>query len=118
MLGGKDTSGFNSWFNGQLFDVRIYNYAISDDEVGALAHPPAALSVGTAYTNIPAGDTVELKVTIPNGANSASPVTVTLTNNAPGVATLVGAINNVLTLTSSAWHIPGSNRVCCNCCSG
>jgi len=106
MLGAKDTSGFNSWYNGQLFDVRIYNYAISSDQVSALANPPAALSAAVAYTNVAVGETVAWKVTIPNGANNSSPVTVTLTDNAPGVATLVGAVNNVLTITFPAGTLP------------
>jgi hypothetical protein len=40
-LGVREGGAFESWFNGKLYDVRIYNYAISASTVTALVSPVA-----------------------------------------------------------------------------
>lgn len=109
VLGAKEDGGLSGWFSGQLFDVRIYNYALSSGEVQSLAAPPSTLAVSANYTNVPAGDSIILTVTIPSGANATQPVTVLLTNNAPNVATIVGSVNNTLSLTFPVGALPGQS---------
>ena len=94
-----------NYFNGNLFDVRMYNYALSAGEVQALLNPPAAGAVGLYLdsTNaIIAGQSETLTVLIPNGSNKTQPVTVTVTDNTPNVATIEGASGNVLTVVFPA----------------
>ena len=42
-IGAREDNGWdNAWFNGLIYDVRIYNYPLSVGEIAALVVPPAA----------------------------------------------------------------------------
>ena len=73
-----------------MFDVRVYSYALDSAEIGALVTPPSAFSLTLARTSIALGSTVQLVVTLPAGTTATGPVTVYLTNNSPGVVSIVG----------------------------
>lgn len=90
ILGGRDQGGFGNFFPGQLYDVRIYSYALAAAEVGVLVNPPTTFSLALTHQSIPQGDTVQLVVTLPSGATATTPVTVYLTNNSPSVVTIIG----------------------------
>lgn len=90
MLGGRDQGGFGNFFPGQLYDIRVYSYALGAAEVGVMVNPPAAFTLTLSHQSIPQGDTAQLVVTLPAGATATAPVTVYLTNNSPGVVTIVG----------------------------
>jgi hypothetical protein len=104
-LGAIEATGFApGYFAGQLFDVRLYNYALSAGELQAVITPPAAGAVGLYLdsTNvIPVGQSEAFTLLIPAGANSGHAVTVWITNNAPGVALIEGAAGSVLPVTFS-----------------
>jgi hypothetical protein len=89
-FGAIDTGGFWRFFPCQLFDVRVYSYALDSAEVGGLVTPPSAFSLTVARTNIAMGSTVQLVVTLPAGATATTPVTVYLTNNSPSVVSIMG----------------------------
>ena len=90
VLGGRDQGGFGNFFQGLLYDVRIYSYALSSQEVGVIVNPPTTFSIAVAHQTIPLGETVQLAITLPTGATATAPITVYLTNNSPGVVTIVG----------------------------
>jgi len=90
MLGGRDQGGFGNFFPGQLYDVRIYSYALAAAEVGVMVNPPTTFTLTLSHQSIPQGDTAQLVVTLPAGATATSPVTVYLTNNSPAVVTIIG----------------------------
>ena len=89
-LGALDTGGFRRFFPCSMYDVRVYSYALSAQEVGVLFNPPATFTIAVAPSTIPAGETVPMAVTLPTGATATAPVTVYLTNNSPGVVTILG----------------------------
>lgn len=90
MLGARDYNGVGNFFQGLLFDVRVYSYALGAAEVGAMANPPTTFALTLTHQSIPLGDTAELIVTLPAGATATAPVIVYLTNNSPGVVTIIG----------------------------
>lgn len=89
-LGAREQggTGFESYFAGLLYDVRIYSYPLSQSEVSALIPPVAALSSRPAVL---VGGSTLLTVTIPTGANASAPVTVYITNSQPTVVTIGGS---------------------------
>ena len=99
MLGALDTGSFRRFMPCQLFDVRIYSYALNSAEVAVLVTPPTAFSLSLVPLSIPQGDIVPLQVTLPSGATATSPVTVYLTNNSPTVVNLIGSTANRLAVT-------------------
>ncbi len=90
VLGALDTGRILGFFPCLLYDVRIYSYALSAQEVGVIVNPPAAFSLAVAHQTIPVGETVQLTVTLPSGSTATAPVTVYLTNNSPSVVTILG----------------------------
>jgi hypothetical protein len=89
-LGALDTGGFRRFFPCLLYDVRVYSYALTPQDVGVIVNPPATFTLKMAHENIPLGETVQLVVTLPAGATATAPVTVYLTNNSPSVVTILG----------------------------
>lgn len=105
VMGGRENPALQNIFPGSLFDVRVYNYALSAGEVQALVTPPpaGAVSVFLSATNgIPLGQSEAFTVCIPEGANQSSPVTVLVTNLTPTVGAIEGATNNVFKVTFAA----------------
>jgi hypothetical protein len=51
VLGGFDNPGIGRFFTGNLYDVRIYNYALSQDDVAQLAGVPPLLSINHVGAN-------------------------------------------------------------------
>jgi hypothetical protein len=90
MLGGLDTGSFRRFFPCSMYDVRVYSYALSSQEVGVIVNPPTAFTLAVTHETIPVGETVQLVVTLPTGATATAPVTVYLTNNSPTVVSIVG----------------------------
>jgi Concanavalin A-like lectin/glucanases superfamily len=105
-LGAEEALNFApNYFAGQLFDVRMYNYALGAGEVQALINPPSVGAVALyldSTNSIPVGQKEPLTLLIPAGANKLASVTVWITNNAPNVASLEGAAGNVLTVNFAA----------------
>ena len=99
MLGGRDNGSFGNFFQGLLFDVRIYSYALDPLAIGVLVNPPTTFSISLTPLVIPQNEIVQLAVTLPTGVTASTPVTVYLTNNSPGVVSFVGAAGNVLQIT-------------------
>ena len=84
-------------FSGSLYDVQMFNYPLSATAVKALAFIPA-INVLPAQRSLPAPQTMTVEVILPAGANQSQAVTVQVRNDAPTVASLSGAVANVLTL--------------------
>ena len=99
VIGGRDQGGYGHFFQGLLYDVRIYSYALSQLDIGVLVAPPTSFTIGLSTLVTPPNETLQLIVTLPSGATATSPVTVYLTNNSPTVATIVGSTGNVYALT-------------------
>ncbi|HWQ90606.1 MAG TPA: LamG-like jellyroll fold domain-containing protein, partial [Clostridia bacterium] len=92
------TPGYEGYYQGSLYDVSLYNYPLSETQVKELAFVPA-LRVIPAQRSLQAPLMMTADVILPAGANATQPVTVQVTDNTPAVASLVGALNNVVTLT-------------------
>lgn len=80
-------SGYEAYFAGLLFDVRIYSYPLSQTEVRGLM--PAAIRLASRSA-VRVGGNAPLTVGIPLGANASAPVTVYLTNSQPSVLDIGG----------------------------
>lgn len=105
VMGARENPGLQNYFPGQLFDVRMYSYPLSEGEVQGLVTPPPpnAVSLFLSATNvIPQGQSEAFTLCIPPGANQSSAVTVLVTNLAPAVAAIEGATNNVFAVTFAA----------------
>lgn len=104
MLGAREQSAvtnaplFEGFFSGLLYDVRVYNYPLSLVEVSNLSFV-AAIKLTPAQRSLQAPQTMTVDVVLPAGANQSQAVTVQVTNQTPALASLVGAVGNVLTLT-------------------
>ena len=113
ILGGSSYEASSRYFSGAIAEVRFYD--------GALTFAQATNLIYTLKTNYsilypseefvtltPAnatlfdGSNAVLTLTIPQAVNANSAVTVTVTNNNPGVVSLQGAVGNVLTVTFPA----------------
>lgn len=91
VFGAKENPGVGNYFVGEMFDARFYNYAVQPGEVLGMITPPAAGAIGlyASSTNVlQVGISIPFTVIIPSGANASGPVTVTIANNAPSVATV------------------------------
>lgn len=105
VLGGIDQDEFGRFLpGGQLFDVRVYNYALSEAQILDLVFPGVGLSPASA--SIMATRTNSLRVSIPSSANQSASVTVYVTNNAPTIADLPGSAGNVLAVVFAAGATP------------
>ncbi len=86
------------YFSGQLFDVRMYSYALSAPEIQALQGPQSSSGIGLSLAStrsVAVGQSESFTVSIPVSAN----VTVWVTNNAPNVAVVDGASGNPFPVT-------------------
>jgi hypothetical protein len=101
-LGAREQggSGFDNYFAGLLFDVRLYSYPLSQSEVHGLI--PAAVKLATGRPAVPVGGNTPLTVSIPSWANASVSVTVYLTNGNPSRLDIGGSIAPVTTLTFAA----------------
>lgn len=85
MLGGRDNGGLGSYYTGNLYDVRIYNYALTQQDVisvGGVPPPFDAQVLGTQLTlTWPVGTLLQAtNVLGPWTTNlNASPVTIDMT---------------------------------------
>ena len=95
VFGGLDTGTYRRFFACELFDVRIYSYALDAANVNVLVTPPTAFSLTLAPLTIPTNEMVQLTVTLPANATATKAVTVLLTNNSPSVVKIVGSTGNV-----------------------
>jgi hypothetical protein len=105
IFGGKDWDGgsggnFYAWTACKMDDVRIYDTPISVAEIQALA----AQQTGTVVLYPQSVETMPgqksaFRVTLVPQALQSRTVTVWITNSSPAMATLPGAVGNVLTLT-------------------
>jgi Concanavalin A-like lectin/glucanases superfamily len=93
-------TGFESYFAGLLFDVRMYSYPLSESEVHGLI--PAAVKLTTGRPAVPVAGTTPLTVSIPAWANASVPVTVYVTNGNPSRLDIDGSTAPVTTLTFAA----------------
>jgi hypothetical protein len=116
-IGARDTTAgntFGNFFTGKIFDVRIYNYDWTSNEVANFSvlpdpsisgQPPAAIS---AYVGL------STKITV-SGINGTSPITnrwqfngTDLTDGSFGGATITGSTSNVLTIANLTTNLQGS----------
>jgi hypothetical protein len=115
-LGGYDSANasqstiatsIGSYFTGEMFDVRMYNYALSASEVSALAAPSAtALTAAADTAVIDQGYTGTVSLSLPPGANASVPVTVWVTNVNPSIVSIEGVGGDVFSLTFAAGAYP------------
>ncbi len=94
----SSTPGIEGAYNGLLYEVRMYNYPLSATEAKDLAFI-AAIKLTPAQRSLHAPQTMTVDVILPAGANQSQPVVVQVTNETPAVASLVGAVGNLVTLT-------------------
>ena len=109
-LGKQYNNG--SYWAGDIAEVIVFNSALSYSDLEAVQHYlankynlPLALpgiSLTAANTTLFGGSNAVLTLTIPQAANASQAVTVTVTNNNPGVVSLQGAVGNILTVTFPA----------------
>jgi hypothetical protein len=90
-LGGRDYNGVGNYWNGLLYDVRFYSYALDPLDVGVLSDPPQSFTITVGPLSIPQNEIVSLVIRLPVGSTAGGPVTVYLTNNSPTVCTIVGS---------------------------
>ena len=84
-------------YNGLLYDVRMYNYPLSATEAKDLAFI-AAIKVAPSQRSLHAPQTMTVDNILPAGANQNQAVVVQVQNNTPALASLVGAVGNMVTL--------------------
>jgi hypothetical protein len=103
VIGARETSqiglspALESTLNGLMYDVRMFNYPLSQAEVSALSFV-AALRVLPAKHSLPAPQSMTVDIVLPAGANQSQPVTVQVANNTPTIASLSGSVGNIVTL--------------------
>ncbi|MBW8865666.1 MAG: immunoglobulin domain-containing protein, partial [Verrucomicrobia bacterium] len=112
-IGARDngTNTFGNYFTGEIYDVRVYNYALSSSEIlnwyGAVAPSIAGQPVSTAAF-------VGSKATFTVTASGTPPLTYqwqlngTNVNLLPDAANFTGATSNVLTIQSVSANDVGS----------
>jgi len=119
-IGGEDSCGGtpnngttmptidNNCFKGAMYDVRVYNYALSASEIQTVMNPNAtsALTAGADTAVIDQGETGTVSLSLPPGANASVPVTVWVTNGNPSVVSIAGAPGNVFSLMFPAGAYP------------
>lgn len=102
-LGARETAAISSTpaidgaYSGMLYDVRMYNYPLSANEVEDLSFI-AAIKLVPAQRSLEAPNTMMVDIVLPVGANQSQAVSVQVRNDAPAVASLVGAVGNIVTL--------------------
>lgn len=119
-IGGEDSCGGtpnngvtvstidNNCFKGAMYDVRVYNYALSASEVQTVMNPNAttALTAGADTPVIDQGETGIVSLSLPPGANASVPVTVWVTNGNPSVVSIAGESDSVFSLLFPAGAYP------------
>lgn len=106
VIGGEDLAGVPSsatskidanCFKGAMYDVRVYNYALSAGEVKTVMMPSGVTTLAAAADTkvIDQGTTGTVSFSLPPGATASGPVTVTVANNNPTVASIAGGITSV-----------------------
>lgn len=104
VIGGRETAGVSTYpglestYTGTMYDVRVYNYPLSTTEVKNLAFIPSIKVVAT-QRSLQAPLTMPVQIILPDGANQSQQVVVTVTNTTPALVSLLGASNNIVTLT-------------------
>jgi len=93
VLGGKESPALGSYFAGNFYDVRVYNYAVTPAEVQDMISAGGVGKIGLyldSTNSLPLGQSEAFTVIIPVGANNSGSVTVWITNTAPTVASVRG----------------------------
>jgi hypothetical protein len=116
-LGAKDTSGtMGNFFAGELFDVRVYNYDLSSNEIAVLAYQPDPSIAGQPPQAITA--VVSETVTINATAIGTAPITnqwqfngTNLTDGYYDGATITGSGTSVLTIANLTTNLQGVYRL-------
>lgn len=115
-IGARDNGGnnFGNWFTGQIYDVRVYNYALAYADVlqlyGVL---PPAISVQPQDVSVVAGLPARLSVT----ASGTPPLAYqwqlngTNINLLPNSTNYIGINSNVLTILSATANEAGLYRL-------
>jgi hypothetical protein len=105
-LGERYTGGNltpNAYYGGKLYDVRFYNYPLTSAQVTTIKTPVVSyIAIAPTMLNIDNGATNHLTIAITVPAPPIPAYSVLITNGNPAVLTLVGAVNNVLTLNFPA----------------
>ena len=112
-MGGSSSQAATRYFSGAIAETRFYDGALTVAEATNLIQTlktnysilyPSEVSVllTPANTWLLGGSNTVLTLTIPQAANVGQAVTVTVTNNNPGVVSLQGAVGNILTVTFPA----------------
>jgi hypothetical protein len=108
-IGGLDLNDDGmgaSWGNfltGEIFDVRMYNYALNASEVLNVKTPNTSAMVAVADTAIiDLGRTGTVSFALPPGANASHAVTVWVTNLTPAVVSIAGASGSVFSVSFPA----------------
>ncbi|MCX6927718.1 MAG: LamG domain-containing protein, partial [Verrucomicrobia bacterium] len=101
VLGAREQggSGFESYFPGLLFDVRLFSYPLSQTEAVALMPPVIRLASRSA---VRVGGSTSLTVSLPVGANASTQVTVYLTNSHPNMVDVGGNTASVIPVIFAA----------------
>ena len=103
ILGARETSAVGTTpavegqYQGLLYGVEMYNYPLSESQVKNLAFIPA-IKLTPAQRALEFPLTMTVDVVLPAGANQSQAVTLQVTANTPTIASLVGAIGDVVTL--------------------
>jgi hypothetical protein len=104
VLGGREsatvaaTPTFEGLYGGLLYDVQMFNYPLSATQVKDLSFV-AAIKVVAVQRSVQAPNSMTVDIILPDGATQTQPVTVQVRNDAPTIASMVGAVGNVVTLT-------------------
>jgi hypothetical protein len=119
-IGGEDSCGGtpnngvtvptidNNCFKGAMYDVRVYNYALSASEVQNVMNPNVTTTLKAAADTpvIDQGYTGTVSLSLPPGANVSAPVTVWVTNGNPSVVSIAGESTSVFSLMFPAGAYP------------
>jgi hypothetical protein len=115
-IGARDNGGnsFGNYFNGQIYDARVYNYAVTHSEVLIQygVNPPT-VAVQPKSVSVFAGETARVSATVSgtpplafqwqfNGTN---------VNLLPNIANYTGANSNVLSILSLSTTEAGSYKL-------
>jgi len=112
-LGGNSYEASTRYFSGAIAEMRFYDGALTVAQATNLIYVlktnysilyPSEVSVTLTPANATlfGGSNTILTLTIPQAANASHAVTVTVTNNNPGIVSLQGAVGDVLTVTFSS----------------
>lgn len=111
----EQTVGLAGFVTGNIFDVRVYNYALSSTQVGSLMPDPVITAQAPQSMVFYVGETAEIR---PTAYTHSTPVTndwqlngVTVTNGAYGASIISGADSSALTIANVTPAVQGVYRL-------